>query len=334
MAGLAAASFVWDEVVSRDRTRIGFRRYGGAGPGVVLVHGGAQAAQNLSGLAGALAGAFTVCVPDRRGRGHSGPVGSDYELAAECDDLAAVVQHSGARYLFGLSSGGLIVLSAALRIPGIRAVAVYEPPLSVNHSTPLGWLPRFERELARGDLGAAAVTAMRGTRTAGPALRLIPRPLITTAVTLATRDPNAQPVAARVSQRRSLLVRPLLWPLRRAATHGAVHTAGPAPAPDADVPLRALVPTMRHDAHLVAETEGTVNDYRALTTPVLLLSGSRSARYLTQSLDALQAVLPDPTRVELPKAGHTAPDNTGDPLRVATELQRFFTAHSPDNPPD
>ncbi|HEY5990386.1 MAG TPA: hypothetical protein VIV12_28960 [Streptosporangiaceae bacterium] len=80
-------------------------------------------------------------------------------------------------HLFGLSSGGIIVLSAAGSVPGIRSVAVYEPPLSVNHSTPLGWLRRYERELALGSLGAAAVTAMRGTRTASPALRLMPRPL-------------------------------------------------------------------------------------------------------------------------------------------------------------
>lgn len=71
----------------------------------------------------------------------------------ERDDIAALVGRSGAVHLFGLSSGGIIVLSAAGSVPGIRSVAVYEPALSVNHSTPLGWLRRYERELALGSLG-------------------------------------------------------------------------------------------------------------------------------------------------------------------------------------
>jgi pimeloyl-ACP methyl ester carboxylesterase len=290
---------------------------------VILVHGGGQAAQNLHCLAEALADQFTVYVPDRRGRGRSGPPGEHYGLAAESDDLAALVGATGALHLFGLSSGGIVVLSAARTMPGIRSVAVYEPPLSTNHSTPLGWLPRYERELAAGHLGAAAVTAMRGTRTAGPALRLVPRPVVTAALNAATRsrgDNSADPVASGMSPRRRAVVRILLWPLRRAASRAG--TAGPRPAEE--VPLRALVPTMRYDAQLVAESEGTLGSYARLTLPVLLLGGSRSARYLSRTLDGLQRVLPNVTRIELPRAGHTAPDNTGEPSRVADELRRFF----------
>ena len=66
-------------VVSRDGTTIGYRRMG-SGPGLVLVHGGMQASQNLMKLATALAEKFTVCVLDRRGRGLSGPFGDDYGL--------------------------------------------------------------------------------------------------------------------------------------------------------------------------------------------------------------------------------------------------------------
>jgi alpha-beta hydrolase superfamily lysophospholipase len=317
-------SYVPGEVASPDGTRIGYRRYGARGPGVVLVHGGGQAAQNLHRLAGALAGTFTVYVPDRRGRGRSGSPGDHYGLAAERDDLAALVSRSGAVHLFGLSSGGIIVLSAARVVPGIRSVAVYEPPLSVNHSTPLGWLPRYERELARGNLGAAAVTAMRGTRSAGLALRLVPRPVITATLNAATRsrrDSIPGPAAAGTPPGRPAAARILLWPLRRAAS----RTGAAGHSPEAEVPLRTLVPTMRYDAQLVAESEATLGDYSTLTVPVLLLGGSRSAGYLSRTLGALQRVLPNVTRIELPRVGHTAADNTGEPLRVADELRRFFT---------
>ena len=54
-------------MTSRDGTIIGYRQLG-RGPGVIAVHGGMQAAQNLMKLAGALADSFTVYLPDRRGR--------------------------------------------------------------------------------------------------------------------------------------------------------------------------------------------------------------------------------------------------------------------------
>lgn len=328
MAARMPGTYLPGEVTSRDGTRIGYRRYGTGGQGVVLVHGGAQAAQNLHRLAEALTNRFTVYVPDRRGRGRSGPPGDRYGLAVERDDVAALVRHSGAVHLFGLSSGGIVVLSAALSVPGIRRIAVYEPPLSVDHSTPLGWLPRYERELARGNLGAAAVTAMRGTRSAGPWLRLIPRPVITAALNAATRsgrDSGPEQAAVAAPPRRAAVARVLLWPLRRAASRAATAEHGEMD----EVPLRALVPTMRYDAQLVIDSEGTLNDYAALSMPVLLLGGSRSASYLSHTLDALQRVLPDATRVELSGIGHTAPDNTGDPLRVADQLRGFFSNPNP-----
>src|ERR1039457_4295652 len=61
-------------VASADGTTIGYRRVGD-GPGVVLVHGAGQSSQNLMTLARSLSDRFTVYVPDRSGRGMSGPGG-------------------------------------------------------------------------------------------------------------------------------------------------------------------------------------------------------------------------------------------------------------------
>ena len=57
-------------VVSRDGTRIGYLRVG-RGPAVVLLHGSSESARSHTQLAVALADAFTIYLPDRRGRGLS-----------------------------------------------------------------------------------------------------------------------------------------------------------------------------------------------------------------------------------------------------------------------
>jgi hypothetical protein len=85
------AAYSSGSVTSADGTRIGYRQVG-RGPGLVLVHGGGQAAQNLMQLACSLSNEFTVYVPDRRGRGSSGPPGDHYGLTAESQDLDAPTQ--------------------------------------------------------------------------------------------------------------------------------------------------------------------------------------------------------------------------------------------------
>lgn len=77
-------------VISTDGTAIGYRQIGD-GPGVVLVHGTASSGHNLMQLAEALADSFTVTVPDRRGRGLSGPYGPHDGIQAEVEDLDALM---------------------------------------------------------------------------------------------------------------------------------------------------------------------------------------------------------------------------------------------------
>ena len=68
--GSSAEGPATSEVRSADGTAIGCQRTG-AGPVVVLLHGAGQSSENLMRLARVLSGAFTVYVPDRRGRGGS-----------------------------------------------------------------------------------------------------------------------------------------------------------------------------------------------------------------------------------------------------------------------
>src|SRR3954447_20542428 len=121
-----------ETVISADGTTIGYRRLG-QGPGLVLLHGGVNASQHMLGLGRALADAFTLYLPDRRGRGTSGPFGPAYSIEREDEDLAALVERTGAAFVFGPADGGLFALHGAIGLDRIRKVAAYEPLLVLGH---------------------------------------------------------------------------------------------------------------------------------------------------------------------------------------------------------
>ena len=271
-------------ITSADGTSIAYREYG-SGPGVVLLHGGAGAAQSLDRLAEALATSFTVLVPDRRGRGRSGPFGEPHTLATECADVEALLHHTGARRLFGLSAGAVIALHAAWQLTGIDRLALYEPPLIVDGAHPDAWVARYERELDRGDLGAALVSVLKGTGDAGSVMTYVPRFVLRPLFGLALR--KEQPRADRI-------------------------------------PFRELVATLREDAKLVREAAPLVESFAAIRSDVLLLGGSRSARDLRIGLAALARILPHARRVVIDGVGHTAAHDEGKPELVARELRPFF----------
>jgi hypothetical protein len=69
-----------------------------------------------------------------------------------------------------------------------------------------------------------------------------------------------------------------------------------------------------------------LNTYASTPAAVLLIGGSKSPAYLRTSLDALAGVLPRARRIELAGCGHLAPDNSGEPARVADEIRPFFAS--------
>src|SRR5262249_48020947 len=78
----------------------------GHGPGIVALHGSMESARSHMQLAAALAGRFTVYLPDRRGRGMSGAYGANYNMQREVEDLDALLANTGAQRVFRVSSGG------------------------------------------------------------------------------------------------------------------------------------------------------------------------------------------------------------------------------------
>lgn len=288
----ARAAYTTGTVTSRDGTTIGYRQLG-HGPGMVMLHGAMESAQSHMQLAEALADAFTLYLPDRRGRGLSGPYGADYSMRTEIDDLNALLTHTGAHYVFGVSAGGLICLQAALTLPTISRVALYEPALIVNDSISTAFLDRYDREMAQGKIAAALVTGMKGAQMGPPIFNAMPRWLLEslTSTAMKSEDKKAQPGA---------------------------------------ITMRELAPTLHYDFHLVAEMADTLERFRAVRTDVLLLGGTKSPAYLKAALDALEKVLPHAQRVEFPGLDHggsSDASNTnrgGHPELVAQALRRFF----------
>lgn len=285
-------NYVTGSVVSKDGTRIGYRKLGN-GPGVVVVHGSNVSSQNFMQLAKELNDAFTVYVPDRRGRGLSGPFGKDYSIQREVEDLEAILIQTGARNVFGISAGGLITLQAALTIPAIEKAALYEPALLMSGSKQTAWLARYEQEMAQGKVAAALVTCMKGFELAPPVVNAMPRWLLEslTNMAMASEDKKAK---------------------------------------DGDVTMRMLAPTLGYDGQLIAEMTGTLECFKEVSAEVLLLGGSKGLAWLKPSRDALEKVLPHVKRIEFPGLDHGAAcdvNNTnrgGKPELVAQELRHFF----------
>src|SRR5881397_3655244 len=101
------------EVTSSDGTRIAYETQG-SGPPLILVDS-ALCSRTLGPnpkLAKELADHFTVYTYDRRGRGESGDT-QPYAVERELEDLAALIDAVGGEAsLYGISSGGALVLEA------------------------------------------------------------------------------------------------------------------------------------------------------------------------------------------------------------------------------
>ena len=237
-------------VVSKDGTVIGYRQMGD-GPGVILFHGGANASQSYSKLGADLSDAFTVYIPDRRGRGLSGPFGDNYSMRREVEDVDALLTETEAHNVFGLSSGGLIALQAALDLRSIRKAVINEPPLDVDNSimTMLqSFMPRFDREIGEGKIADATVTLLKDFG----ALFL----------------PGALQPVVNIAPRSVLA-----WLSREILRRDAKNVTGD------NVPLEALIPTFHFDYQLVVEMQGTLESFEAVPADVLLLGASKSPAF-------------------------------------------------------
>lgn len=289
----SGVNYVIGFVTSKDGTRIGYRQYG-AGPAVALVQGAIGTTQSYHELASNLANDFAVYVPERRGRPLSPHAyAPDHVVQRDVEDLEALFEHSGAHFLFGLSSGAVIALEAARVLPSIHKLVLYEAPLYVPpKQMRLDLVARFYRQVAAGNIAAAMLTALITSGLAPPFFRLISRSLLEIAIAFVLRKDARQEARE--------------YP-----------------------PLREVVPTMQYDFNVVSSMQNRFDTFRSVRSDVLLLSCVKSPAYLRESAVALERVLPKARRVEFEELDHSGPwnaDRGGKPNVVATAVREFLKA--------
>ncbi|MFF0345577.1 alpha/beta fold hydrolase [Kribbella sp. NPDC004875] len=286
-------------VTSRDGTEIAYYKTG-QGPAVVVLHGSMESARSHTLLAEALADEFTVYLPDRCGRGRSGPQRPDHGVHAELEDLEAVLTVAGADRAFGVSAGGAVVLEAARVLPGLEQVALYEPAIVAEGEPHREWLARFDQEIARGDVAGAMVTSMFGFEMAPAFLKVMPRGLL-----------------------RRMTERMMAKEARQAGADA--------------ITMRQLAPTIHGEGIIVAELAGTFDNFRTVDAEVLLLGGTKGLRGLEPGRATLEKVLPHCRRIEFDGFDHGSSSDpggvnpTGKPeavRRIAAEVKSFFKKQS------
>lgn len=283
------------EVHSADGTRIGYRT-SGRGPGMIILHGGMEHSGDYTDLMTVLSETFSSYAPDRRGRGLSGAHGEHHSLETEIDDVRALLDATGAQFIFGVSSGATIALMAAAAIPSIRAVIAYEPALTVPGQKPDTFVDRYEREISAGDHAAAVVTILKGVGVGPRMLRWMPGPLAT------------------------LMVRKFL-------IEDPQNSAE-------DVPLASLIPTQHYDFQIERDASRSLAALDTLGLPILLLGGTASPRNLSAALTYLQQGHPERERAILRGLGHAGSSNRaqgGRPEEVAARIITFAAQLRPDD---
>ncbi len=134
-------------VISKDGTRIAYDKRGN-GPAVILVDGamGYRSLGFENTLADLLSQHFSVYAYDRRGRGESSN-SKPFTVDREIEDIEALINAAGGEaYVYGISSGGCLVLEAAIKLgKKIKKLAVYEPPYNSDPASLKDWQDYWTR---------------------------------------------------------------------------------------------------------------------------------------------------------------------------------------------
>ena len=261
----------------------------GNGPGIILLHGGINASQHLMKLGTLLSDEYTVYIPDRRGRGMSGPIGEDYSIEKEDEDLDALLKKTGVHYVFGTADGALFVLHAAISNPLIHKIVAYEPlflfgqPGADEFKT---LLEHYQKYAAEGDVYAAMESLTKESKTY----------LVV----------NIMPEFIMIP----------VWKLLLG--FDAWRAKGD------NVPLKELLLPFRYEVKVGLKTEGTLENYKKVSAEILLLYGSKTEPLLRDSQEHLNEILPNSKLIEFEGLDHGAAQDYGKPESIAQEIKRFY----------
>lgn len=155
-------------VTSKDGTTIAYET-SGQGPALILVDGALchRAFGPMRPLGALLSPHFTVYAYDRRGRGESTDT-PPYAIERELEDLQALIDAAGGSvYVYGVSSGAVLALTAGTQLPGITRLALFEPPLDDDgdRQATLAETANMKDLIAAGRRGDAVESFMSGVGT-------------------------------------------------------------------------------------------------------------------------------------------------------------------------
>ncbi len=275
-------------VTSKDGTKIGYRQMGN-GPGIIILHGGDNTSQHMMKLGSALSDEFTVYIPDRRGRGLSGPFGNGYSIQKEDEDIDALLKKTGAHYIFGTASGALVALHASISLPSIKKVFAFEPIIFVGQ---LGveefkdLMERFDKKVTEGKLAEAMVVLTKGANIKFINY-LIPDSLL------------------------EKMFKIYIWNNSRKVKDDYVSAIN-------------LLPTAKYEYLLLKETEETRESYKNVTAEVLLLSSLHSTPLIKESSTNLDYVIPHSNHKEIKGLTHDSAQDYGKPKKIAQEIKDFY----------
>lgn len=146
------------DVTSTDGSRIAVESVG-TGPGIVVLHGAGISYREYRRLAKRLSDRFTVHLYNRRGRPDSARLTGTETVSTDVEDLAAVLEGTGARNVFGHSGGAFVGIQAGLTLE-VERIAVYDPAVAIaGCDFPRAFVDPFEEAVHAGD-NARAIALM------------------------------------------------------------------------------------------------------------------------------------------------------------------------------
>lgn len=110
---------------------------------------------------------FTVYIPDRRGRDMSGPIRDNYSIKKEDKDLDALLEETGAHFVFGTADGALFALHATVSNPNIHKIAAYEPLIFFGQpglKEFKGVIEQYNKHITEGNVAAAMESLTKDSR--------------------------------------------------------------------------------------------------------------------------------------------------------------------------
>ena len=282
--------YITGSVVSKDGTKIGYRQMG-EGSGLIIIHGPLSSSQNFMKLGSELSKKFTVYLPDRRGRGLSGPFGDNYGFEREVEDLDALITKTGAEFFFGDSTGATILLKSTLTLPSVHKIVLHEPLVYVNDFEMQKFnsaIEHFNKEVSEGKSADALID-----------------------------------ISDIVDNQPSLLYK--LPDSLTKLSFGLILKTEDIRVKDNNVKIKDVILTLKYDTQLVNETAGMLDSFKGTSAEVLLLCGNKPSDLLKDSVDTLNEILPNLNLVELEGLNHNSAQDNGSPEEVSMVVRKFFT---------